>query len=47
MDKYDVEYPQYGFVKHKGYGTKLHYEDVDKHGLSQIHRKSFFKKYNR
>ena len=38
-------YPQYGFEKHKGYGTKAHYAAVDEFGLCEIHRKSFFKKY--
>ncbi|MFM2330818.1 MAG: ribonuclease ribonuclease [Candidatus Parcubacteria bacterium] len=35
------EYPQYGFEKHKGYGTAAHYEALKKHGLSAIHRRSF------
>lgn len=35
------EYPEYGFEKHKGYGTKVHYEMLIKHGLSTIHRRSF------
>ena len=39
------KYPQYGFEKHKGYGTKAHYAAVDEYGLCEIHRKSFFKKY--
>ncbi|MCR4595004.1 MAG: ribonuclease HII [Clostridiales bacterium] len=38
------EYPQYQFEKHKGYGTKLHYEMIEKYGISPIHRKSFLKK---
>lgn len=38
-------YPQYGFEKHKGYGTKAHYAAVGQYGLCEIHRKSFFKKY--
>lgn len=38
-------YPGYGFEKHKGYGTKAHYEAIDKLGLCPIHRKSFLKKY--
>ena len=38
-------YPQYGFDKHKGYGTKAHYAAVEQYGLCEIHRKSFFKKY--
>lgn len=41
----EKEYPQYGFAKHKGYGTKEHYKAVDKYGLCEKHRKSFFKKY--
>ena len=39
------KYPQYMFEKHKGYGTKLHYEMLDKYGASDIHRKSFLVKY--
>ena len=38
------QYPQYMFEKHKGYGTKLHYEMIEKYGISDIHRKSFLKK---
>lgn len=38
------KYPQYAFDKHKGYGTKLHYEMIEKYGISDIHRKSFLKK---
>lgn len=47
-DRYMLEmaekYPQYQFEKHKGYGTKLHYEMIEKYGISPIHRKSFLKK---
>ncbi len=39
------KYPQYQFEKHKGYGTKLHYEMLDKFGASDIHRMTFLKKY--
>ncbi len=35
------KYPEYGFEKHKGYGTKTHYEMLLKHGLCAIHRRSF------
>lgn len=35
------KYPQYFFDKHKGYGTKLHMENLKKHGSCKIHRKSF------
>lgn len=41
MVKLAEEYPQYGFEKHKGYGTKAHYEMLLKHGLCVIHRRSF------
>lgn len=39
------KYPQYQFEKHKGYGTKLHYQMLDEHGISDIHRMSFLRKY--
>jgi len=38
------EYPQYGFERHKGYGTKLHFEKLHEHGPSDIHRMTFLKK---
>lgn len=38
------KYPEYQFEKHKGYGTKLHYEMIEKYGISPIHRKTFLKK---
>lgn len=44
MRDYAIAYPEYGFEKHKGYGTKLHYEAVLKYGPSPIHRISFLKK---
>lgn len=44
MDVYAKKYPQYQFEKHKGYGTKLHFNLIKEHGLSPIHRKSFLKK---
>ena len=37
-------YPQYGFEKHKGYGTKAHYDAIREFGPSPIHRLSFLKK---
>lgn len=40
---YDKKYPQYGFAKHKGYGTKLHREMIIEHGPCEIHRMSFLK----
>lgn len=41
---FDKLYPEYGFAKHKGYGTKMHIEAIKKYGLTPIHRKSFCKK---
>lgn len=41
MKKLHKKYPQYGFAKHKGYGTRIHQETIRKCGLSRIHRKSF------
>jgi len=41
MSELDVIYPQYGFEQHKGYGTRRHIEAIRKHGLCEIHRKSF------
>lgn len=44
-DRYMLEiaekYPQYQFEKHKGYGTKLHYEMLAEYGPCEIHRRSF------
>ncbi|WP_251446417.1 ribonuclease HII [Vermiculatibacterium agrestimuris] len=46
-DRYMLEmaqrYPEYAFERHKGYGTKLHYERLDKYGPSPIHRKTFLR----
>lgn len=39
------KYPQYGFDVHKGYGTKAHYAALTEHGPSEIHRKTFLKKF--
>ena len=41
MELYDKMYPQYGFAKHKGYGTKGHRDVIKRIGLSNIHRKTF------
>jgi len=41
MEEYDKKYPEYGFARHKGYGTKIHIEALQKHGATPIHRKSF------
>ena len=41
MEAYALEYPEYGFEKHKGYVTKAHKEALGKYGVCPIHRKSF------
>ena len=41
MREYDDAFPEYGFAKHKGYGTKEHIEAIKKFGPCLIHRKSF------
>ncbi len=45
MLEMDKVYPQYGFYRHKGYGTKLHIEALKKYGPSPIHRKTFIKNF--
>jgi len=45
LKKYDEMYPDYGFAKHKGYGTKQHIEAIKEHGLTPIHRPSFCSKF--
>lgn len=41
-----VKYPEYCFEKHKGYGTKLHYQMLEKYGISDVHRRTFLKRFN-
>ncbi|MEX2028814.1 MAG: ribonuclease HII [Candidatus Curtissbacteria bacterium] len=41
MKKAHFKYPQYGFGKHKGYGTKMHQEAIKKYGFTKIHRLSY------
>jgi len=41
MVRYDIEYPEYGFIDNKGYGTPAHYRAIRKHGISPLHRQSF------
>ena len=41
----DAKYPQYQFAKHKGYGTRLHYEMLDQYGPCPEHRRTFLKKW--
>ena len=44
MVEYHRMYPAYSFDRNKGYGTKAHYEGIEKEGICPIHRKSFLKK---
>ena len=44
MYEYDKIYKEYGIASHKGYGTKKHYEAIEKYGILPIHRKTFLKK---
>lgn len=41
MVKYEEQYPEYGFAKHKGYGTRVHEAAITKHGPCPIHRMNF------
>ena len=41
MEKYDREYPNYGFANHKGYGTREHIDAIRKYGVCALHRRSF------
>lgn len=41
MEEYSKKYPNYGFEKHMGYGTKMHLDAISKHGICDIHRKSY------
>lgn len=41
MDEYDKKYPNYGFAKHAGYGTKAHMDALKQFGPCQIHRRTF------
>ena len=44
MMELDRQYPQYQLAKHKGYGTKLHYEMIETYGIQSFYRRSFLKK---
>lgn len=47
MEELDKKYPEYGFAKHKGYGTKAHLEALEKYGpIKGIHRYSYAPVYN-
>ncbi len=41
MERLSADYPEYGFEQHKGYGTPSHLLAIKRHGLSDIHRRSF------
>lgn len=43
MYEYDKQYPEYGFAKHKGYGTAQHTQAIREYGACPIHRKTFLK----
>lgn len=45
MCEMDKLYPQYGFAKHKGYGTKAHLEAIEEYGLCEIHRRTFTRRF--
>ncbi len=45
MKKLALEYPEYMFEKHKGYGTALHIEMLKKYGATKVHRRTFIKKF--
>ena len=45
MEELDALYPQYGFARHKGYGTKAHMDAIREYGLCKIHRRTFTKKF--
>lgn len=43
MLEMDERYPEYQFARHKGYGTKLHYEMIEQYGVCGLHRRTFLK----
>lgn len=45
MEEYDRIYPEYGFAKHKGYGTAAHIAAIKEFGPSPIHRRTFIKNF--
>ena len=47
MQKLSLQYPQYQFAQHKGYGTKLHIEKLKEFGPCPLHRKSFLKNFQK
>lgn len=45
MAEYDALYPEYGFAKHKGYGTAVHIQAIRDHGPCPIHRNTFIRNF--
>ncbi len=45
MTEYAKEFPEYGFEKHKGYGTKYHIDKIKEIGPCKLHRKTFIKNF--
>ena len=45
MEEYDKLYPEYGFAKHKGYGTAAHIKAIKEYGPCPIHRRTFIKNF--
>lgn len=45
MEEYDNLYPEYGFAKHKGYGTAAHIAAIKEYGPCPIHRRTFIKNF--
>lgn len=45
MEEYDKLYPEYGFAKHKGYGTSAHIKAIKEYGPCPIHRRTFIKNF--
>lgn len=45
MREWDKIYPQYGFEKHKGYGTQVHINAIKEYGITPLHRKTFVKNF--
>ena len=45
MRQWDEVFPEYGFAKHKGYGTKTHIEAIKQYGICPLHRKTFVKNF--
>ena len=45
MTDYDKQYPNYGFAKHKGYGTAAHIQALKDEGPCPLHRRTFIGKF--